>query len=236
MRRIVFLDFDGTLLPEKNNLFWHFVRTLPDPTLRAQKTQAFVSSMASLIAAASLRLIDKPTMYRAMLRAIFENLPVELSDLTSELLAEQIESKLYPRMREVLAQHRSDATYLVTANSEPIVSGFCERRGMRCLATRLVIEGDRYTGEVEGELNQGDEKVARIERLLLPELPSMAYGNSADDLRMLHSVDEPVLVNPDRRLTRDSELMWARRIYAQPTRRAKRELRASGGLNADLSR
>lgn len=209
---IALFDFDGTLLPERNNLYWHFVRSIPDRRWRAAKTAAFAQAMAALIPPAAAGVVDVHQMYKLMLMATFSGLPVEVAAVATQRLASRIEDSLHPEMRAVLDHHESDRAFLVTANTEPVVAGFCEQRGIGCIATRLHVAGDRYTGLVDGELNRGHEKTARVLGAGIDPADTVAYGNSLDDEPLLLAVARPVLVDPDKALSSRRRLTAAERI------------------------
>ena len=190
-------DFDGTLVPERNSLYWHLVRALPDRRCRMVKTAAFTQTLAGLVGAVSLRTVDADKMFKLLLIATFSGLSVEMVDEAADSLGDRVEALVFPEMTEVLGDHGDGPRYLVTSNTEPIVGAFCRRHGLECVATRLHVAGGRYTGLVDGELNKGIEKVARITALGIDLDAATAYGNSLDDEPMLQAASTPVLVNPD---------------------------------------
>ena len=209
---IAVFDFDGTLLPERNNLYWHLVRALPDRRWRALKTAAFVQSLGGLIPLAVAGVVDQYLMMKGLLLAVFSGLPVELVDEASESIVPIIENMLYPEMREVLEQHQNDTRYLVSSNTVPIVGAFCRHYGIECLATRLHTSNDRYTGLVDGELTRAYEKVARLREAGVDPASVTMYGNTMDDATLLLASGRPVLVNADQHLLAQRRLKAAPRI------------------------
>jgi phosphoserine phosphatase len=206
-------DFDGTLVPERNNLYWHLIRALPDPGMRAVKTAAFTHALSGLIGGVVVRAINADQMYKLLLLSVFSGLPVDMVEETSEVLADRIEELIFPEMEKVLADAEGP-NVLVTSNTEPVVAGFCERAGLECVATRLHVAGGRYTGLVSGELNKGAEKVARVRRLDIDISHTTAYGNTLDDEEMLVAAGAAVLVNPGDDLARRRGLRDAIHIDA----------------------
>jgi len=205
-------DFDGTLVPERNNLYWHLIRLLPHPGWRSVKTAAFVQAMGGLIPAAAGKVVDFNRMYKLLLAATFSGLPVELVAEAGDDLADRIDEALYPEMGRVLDRGAGQTRYLVSCNTEPIVSRWCERNGITCVATRLHVAGGRYTGLVDGELNRGHEKVHRLRELGVDPAGVAAYGNSLDDEQLLRAAGRPVLVDPDDGLDRRWPFADAQRI------------------------
>lgn len=202
-------DFDGTLVPERNNLYWHLVHELPDPRWRAAKAVAFAQAMGGLIPGAVAGLVSHDQMYKLMLLATFSGLPVDMVAEATEALGERIEALVFEEMSEVLGA-AAEPRFLVTSNTAEVVGGFCGRVGMECVATRLHTAGGRYTGLVDGELNKGPEKVARLRALGVELRSATAYGNTGDDEAMLHAAGEAVLVNPKGALASRHRLRGAR--------------------------
>jgi phosphoserine phosphatase len=207
---IAVFDFDGTLVPERNNLYWHLVRALPDRRWRTLKTAAFVQTLSGFIPLAATGVVDHYQMMKGMLLAVYSGLPVDMVDEASQRIAPLIEDMLYPEMRDVLEQHRKDNCYMVSSNTVPIVGAFCRRWGMECVATRLHTSGNRYTGLIEGELTRAYEKVARLREAGVDPARVTMYGNSMDDEALLLASGNPVLVDAD------SKLLGQRRLGAAP--------------------
>ena len=205
-------DFDGTLVPERNNLYWHLIRSLPHAGWRSAKSAAFVQAMSGLIPAAVGKVVDFNRMYKLVLAATFSGLPVDLVAQAGDRLADRIDDAIYPEMARVLDRHTDQPRYLVSCNTEPIVSRWCERNQITCVATRLHVAGGRYTGLVDGELNRGHEKVHRLEDLGVDLADVAAYGNSLDDEQLLRAAGQPVLVDPDQGLDQRWPFVQAERI------------------------
>ena len=205
-------DFDGTLVTERNNLYWHLINELPSARWRAVKTAAFVQAMGGLIPGAAAGIVDFNLMYKLLLTATFSGLPVNLVDEASDALADRIDEMLYPEMAEVLDRHASEDRYLVSCNTEPIVAAWCARRGITPIATRLHVARGRYTGLVDGELNRGFEKVGRLRAAGVDLTETTAYGNSMDDEAMLTEAAVAVLVDADADLAQRWPLADAPRI------------------------
>lgn len=209
---IAVFDFDGTLLPERNNLYWHLVRALPDRRWRTLKTAAFAQSLAGFIPLAASGVVDEYQMMKGLVLAVFSGLPIEMAEEASEGIVPVIEEMLYPEMRDVLEQHREDDCYLVSSNTTPIVGAFCRHYGLECVATRLHTAGNRYTGLINGDLTRAYEKVARLREAGVDPAHVTMYGNSMDDEALLLASGNPVLVNADSKLLAQRRLKEAPRI------------------------
>ena len=208
-------DFDGTLVPERNNLYWHMVHALPNRRCRVVKAAAFTQALAGGIAGVTVGAINGDQMYKALLLAVFSGLPVEMVEETADELADRIDEMLFAEMQQVLDESE-EPRVMVTSNTEAIVGGFCSRRGMDCVATRLHTAGGRYTGLVDGELNKGAEKVRRIIEAGIDPSEATAYGNTIEDIEMLDAAERAVMVNPADELATRRAMRAARTIDARP--------------------
>ena len=88
------------------------------------------------------------------------------------------------------------------------------------IATRMVVEDGRYTGEV-GFYSYGENKAAAIRELAAARgyrlEDSYAYSDSFTDIPMLAAVGHPVAVNPDRSLRREAATRgWPVLDFTQP--------------------
>lgn len=114
--------------------------------------------------------------------------------------------------------------WLVTASPIEVGSLLAKRLGATgALGTVAQVEGDRYTGRLEGSLMHGETKARAIRDLAdrrgLDLATSSAYGDSANDLPMLRTVGHPVAVNPDRRLRRVAQHEgWPIRRYTHESK------------------
>lgn len=213
-------DFDGTLVPERNNLYWHMIHALPDPRWRMVKSAAFTQALAGGIGGVSAGVMSEDQMYKVLLLSVFSGLPVDLVESTSDELADRIEEMLFDEMAQVL-DSAGDARVMVTSNTEVIVGGFCQRQGMECVATKLHTAAGRFTGLVDGELNKGGEKVRRVREAGIDPGGATAYGNTIEDIEMLTAADAAVMVNPADELAARRALSDARTIRANPRRNAR---------------
>ena len=90
------------------------------------------------------------------------------------------------------------------------------------IATRIIVEDGRYSGEIE-YYAYGDTKAEAVRELAALEgydlTRSYAYSDSATDLPMLEAVGHPVAVNPDKELEREArERDWEVRVFQRPVR------------------
>ena len=96
----------------------------------------------------------------------------------------------------------------------------------RVIATRMVQEDGRYTGEIEFYAYAGN-KAAAIQELAEPRATTsprrFAYSDSATDVPMLEAVGHPHAVNPDKALRKiATERGWPVLDFVKPVELRKR--------------
>jgi HAD superfamily hydrolase (TIGR01490 family) len=115
----------------------------------------------------------------------------------------------------------------------------------RVIATRMVIEDGRYTGEIEFYA-YAEQKAAAIRELADREGYDLAncyaYSDSATDVAMLEAVGHPVAANPDRALRRiAAERDWPVVTFSKPvtlrrrTMQARRSALAAAAIGAGVA-
>ena len=111
---------------------------------------------------------------------------------------------------------------IVSAAGAEVVEPIGEMLGVdRVVATRMVVEDGRYTGEIEfyaygREQGGGDPRAGRGSAATT-SADCYAYSDSITDLPMLEAVGHPVAVNPDRALRRAAlERGWPVREFSRP--------------------
>ncbi len=97
---------------------------------------------------------------------------------------------------------------VVSASGEEIVAPIARALGAtHAMATRMVVEDGRYTGEIAFYC-YGDGKVEAIRQLAAREGYALehcyAYSDSITDVPMLDAVGHPTVVNPDRALRKEA--------------------------------
>jgi putative phosphoserine phosphatase / 1-acylglycerol-3-phosphate O-acyltransferase len=101
---------------------------------------------------------------------------------------------------------RGHILYLLSGAPEPLLRPFALRLGFDAFrGTRLVTQGGRLTGEIDGVHPYGLGKRALLEEAALTlgfdQKASYAYADRGSDRFLLESVGHPVAVNPDHELS-----------------------------------
>lgn len=128
--------------------------------------------------------------------------------LASECFRQRIQPRLSAAGLACLAEHRAlgHAIVLLTGSLVFLLRPLQEMAGADWLiATELVENRGRFTGEIRGLHPRGVNKAILVEKLArrqgLDLSCSFAYGDHIADTPFLESVGHPVAVNPCRRLS-----------------------------------
>ncbi len=115
-----------------------------------------------------------------------------------------VETELWPqRRRDVLAelhgeQKNGRSILIVTGMFEPILTLFAEKAGgFDFIGTPIAYDGDLLTGKTAAPFNLGTKKVESLQPFIADNALYAAYGDTAPDIPMLKSSQNPVAVYPD---------------------------------------
>jgi HAD superfamily hydrolase (TIGR01490 family) len=167
---------------------------------------------------------------RAYLSALCKGWDVQqVKEIVAEALHEVIDPIIYDEAASLIEQHHAAGrdVVIVSSSGAEVVEPIGELLGAdRVVATRMVIEDGRYTGEV-AYYAYGPTKAAAIAELAASEgydLPRCyAYSDSVTDLPMLETVGHPHVVNPDRGLRREASARgWPVLAFERPVRLRQR--------------
>jgi len=132
----------------------------------------------------------------------------QVSQIVNETLHELINPYVYAEAAALIDEHRAAGRDIVVVSSsgEEMVRPIAEELGISdVIATRMVVEDGRYTGEVAyyaaGPTKAGAARDLAKERDY-DLSSSYAYSDSISDIPLLEAVGHPTAVNPDRGLRR----------------------------------
>jgi HAD superfamily hydrolase (TIGR01490 family) len=227
-----FFDLDGTLVPlpsMERRFFW---------TLRSRRLIGIRNAWSWITE--TLRLASRGISQMQHANKMYLH-GVRVDEQTSLTVP-----SLYPEAVERMAWHAERQHKIV------IVSGtleFLAERVARALvaeldacgsaseiqvcATRLELDGERWTGRIVGEAIFGGAKARVIQRMAEEQELDLercyAYGDSTNDRWMLEAVGKPAAVNPSNDLARiarrnDWPVLWwsEEKDFTQRTQRAQR--------------
>ena len=205
-RTAAFFDLDKTIIAKSSVLA--FGRPFYQNGLlsrRAVLRSAYAQFMFALAGADH----DQIERMRAYITSMCAGWDVaQVREIVAETLHDIIEPIVYDEAVALIAMHQTAGrdVVIVSTSGEEVAAPIGEMLGADdVLATRMVVEDGRYTGEIE-RYAYGAEKAVLV-RALAGERgydlsASYAYSDSATDVPLLESVGFPNAVNPDRALRR----------------------------------
>ena len=222
-RTAAFFDLDKTIIARSSTLA--FSRSFYQGGLinrRAVMRSAY-AQFVYLVGGADH---DQMERMRAYLSSMCTGWDVQqVKDIVSETLHELIDPIIYDEAATLIEEHHLAGrdVVIVSSSGAEVVEPIGEMLGAdRVIATRMVVEDGRYSGEIE-YYAYGETKAAAI-RELAEELgydlaASYAYSDSVTDLPMLEEVGHPHAVNPDRGLRREAVAReWPVLVFTKPVR------------------
>lgn len=134
----------------------------------------------------------------------------QVKEIVAETLYELIDPVVYDEAATLIERHHADGldVVIVSSSGAEVVEPIGEMLDAdHVVATRLVVEDGRYTGEID-YYAYAENKATAIRELAASEgydlSRSLAYSDSVTDLPMLEAVGYPHAVNPDRALRREA--------------------------------
>ena len=147
----------------------------------------------------------------------------QVKSIVAEALHDIVDPLVFAEAANLIADHKlcGRDVVVVSASGEEIVAPIARAIGAtHAMATRMVVEDGKYTGEIAFYC-YGEGKVDAIRELAAREGYSLehcyAYSDSITDLPMLEAVGHPTVVNPDRALRKEAAARgWPARTFNRP--------------------
>ena len=205
-RSAAFFDLDKTIIARSSSLA--FSRPFYSSGLINRRT-VLRSAYAQFVYLVGGADHDQMERMREYLQSMVAGWPVaQVREVVAETLHELIDPIVYAEAVALIDQHRAAGRDIVIVSSSgtEVVEPIGRMLGAdRVVATRMVIDDGRYTGEIE-YYAYGPTKAEAIAEMATEQgydlTASYAYSDSQTDLPMLEVVGHPVAVNPDRELAR----------------------------------
>ncbi len=189
-KEIAFFDFDGTITTKDTLLefikyskgtfamYWGFL--LNSPFLVAYK----------------LKIITNQRAKEKVLKYFFGGMNIiEFNNYCEKFSTNIIPSLLRPKAIEAIQKFKASDTsvVIVSASPENWIKPWADGLGLQLLATQLVINEQKITGDIVGLNCYGPEKVCRIKNHYdLNDYNTIyAYGDSGGDTDMLNISSQP---------------------------------------------
>lgn len=226
-RTAAFFDLDKTIIAKSSTLA--FSRPFYRGGLISRRS-VLRSSYAQFVYLVGGADHDQMERMRAYLSSLVAGWDVQaVRDIVAETLHHIVDPIVYDEAVELIEEHHTAGrdVVIVSSSGSEVVEPIGSLLGAdRVIATRMVIEDGRYSGEIDFYA-YAEHKAAAIRELAESEgydlERSYAYSDSATDTPMLEEVGHPYAVNPDRALRRTAtERGWPVLVFSKPVALRKR--------------
>jgi HAD superfamily hydrolase (TIGR01490 family) len=220
-RTAAFFDLDKTVIAKSSTLA--FSKPFFEQGLLNRRA-VLKSSYAQFLFLMSGADHDQMDRMRSYVTAMCTGWDVEqVKSIVGETLHEIVDPLVFAEAANLIADHKvcGRDVVVVSASGEEIVAPIARALGAtHAMATRMVVEDGKYTGEVAFYC-YGDGKLQAIRELAAREGYALehcyAYSDSVTDLPMLEAVGHPTAVNPDRGLRREAAARdWPVLTFSKP--------------------
>lgn len=221
VRTAAFFDLDKTVIAKSSTLA--FSKPFFDQGLLNRRA-VLKSSYAQFLFLMSGADHDQMDRMRTYLTDMCTGWDVEqVRSVVGETLHEIVDPLVFAEAANLIADHKlcGRDVVVVSASGEEIVAPIAAALGAtHAMATRMVVDDGKYTGEVAFYCF-GEGKAEAIRELAAREGYSLehcyAYSDSVTDLPMLETVGHPSVVNPDRGLRKEAAARdWPVLAFSRP--------------------
>ena len=222
-RTAAFFDLDKTIIAKSSTLA--FSRSFYQGGLINRRT-VLRSAYAQFVYLVGGADHDQMERMRAYLSSMATGWDVEqVKVIVAETLHQLIDPLIYDEAATLIEEHHlagRDVVIVSTSGAE-VVEPIGQMLGAdHVIATRMVVEDGKYSGEIE-YYAYGETKAEAIRELAETQGYDLsrcyAYSDSATDLPMLEAVGNPSAVNPDRALRKEAlQRDWPVLVFARPVR------------------
>jgi HAD superfamily hydrolase (TIGR01490 family) len=208
VRTAAFFDLDKTVIAKSSTLA--FSKPFFDQGLinRGAVLKSTYAQFLFLMSGADHDQMDRMRSYITKMCAGWD--VEQVKSIVGETLHDIVDPLVFAEAAELIADHKlcGRDVVVVSASGEEIVAPIARALGAtHAMATRMVVEDGKYTGEIAFYC-YGAGKVEAIRQLAEREGYALehcyAYSDSITDLPMLEVVGHPSVVNPDRTLRKEA--------------------------------
>ncbi len=221
VRTAAFFDLDKTVIAKSSTLA--FSKPFFSQGLMNRRT-VLKSAYAQFLFTMSGADHDQMDRMRAHITTMCAGWDVEqVKSVVGEALHDIVDPLVFAEAAELISDHKlcGRDVVIVSASGEEIVGPIARALGAtHAMATRMVVEDGRYTGDIAFYCF-GEGKAEAIRALAAREGYALehcyAYSDSITDLPMLTAVGHPTVVNPDRALRKEAAAHeWPIRSFSKP--------------------
>ena len=222
-RTAAFFDLDKTIIAKSSTLA--FSRSFYQGGLinRRAVLRSAYAQFVYLVGGADHDQMERMRAYLSSMAAGWDVGQVKL--IVAETLHQLIDPIIYDEAATLIEEHHLAGrdVVIVSSSGAEVVEPIGALLGAdHVIATRMIVEDGRYTGEIE-YYAYGPTKAEAVRELAEQEGYDLdrcyAYSDSATDLPMLEAVGHPYAVNPDRALRREAASRgWPVLVFTRPVR------------------
>jgi HAD superfamily hydrolase (TIGR01490 family) len=221
VRTAAFFDLDKTVIAKSSTLA--FSKPFFDQGLinRRAVLKSTYAQFLFLMSGADHDQMDRMRNYVTNMCAGWD--VEQVKSIVGETLHDIVDPLVFAEAASLIADHKlcGRDIVVVSASGEEIVAPIAHALGAtHAMATRMVVDDGKYTGQVAFYC-YGEGKVEAIRELAAREGYALehcyAYSDSITDLPMLGAVGHPTVVNPDRALRKESAARgWPVLTFSRP--------------------
>jgi len=203
--RLAIFDLDNTLLGGDSDHAWGeylISKGIVDASSHASSNDQFYQQYTD-------GNLDINEYVRFTLGPVLDKPIAELAGLHNEFMQSFVRPIILPKAQDLIAQHKNEGHFclIMSATNSFITQPIAEALAVDgLLATDLVINEGRYTGEIagipcfqEGKVNKLKHWIELQNEIYILE-ESVFYSDSINDLPLLKAVAIPFAVDPDQQL------------------------------------
>jgi HAD superfamily hydrolase (TIGR01490 family) len=220
-RTAAFFDLDKTVIAKSSTLA--FSKPFFDQGLlnRRAVLKSTYAQFFFLMAGADHDQMDRMRAYVTNMCAGWDI--EQVKSIVGETLHDIVNPLVFAEAADLIADHKlcGRDVVVVSASGEEIVAPIARALGAtHAMATRMVVEDGKYTGDIAFYC-YGEGKVQAIKELAAREGYPLehcyAYSDSVTDMPMLEAVGHPTAVNPDRALRKEAAARgWPVLAFSNP--------------------
>ncbi|HKV18631.1 MAG TPA: HAD-IB family hydrolase [Mycobacterium sp.] len=221
IRTAAFFDLDKTVIAKSSTLA--FSKPFFDQGLinRRAVLKSTYAQFLFLMSGADHDQMDRMRNYVTNMCAGWD--VEQIKSIVAETLHDIVDPLVFAEAANLIADHKlcGRDVVVVSASGEEVVGPIAKAVGAtHAMATRMVVEDGKYTGEV-AYYCFGEGKAEAIRELAATEGYALehcyAYSDSVTDLPMLEAVGHPTVVNPDRGLRKEAVARgWPVLTFSRP--------------------
>jgi len=220
-RTAAFFDLDKTIIAKSSTLAFSRPFYRGGLISRGSVLRSSYAQFVYLVGGADHDQMERMRAYLSSLAAGWEVQTVR--DIVADTLHNIVDPLVYDEAVQLIEEHHTAGrdVVIVSSSGSEVVEPIGEMLGAdRVIATRMVVEDGRYSGDI-AFYAYAAEKATAIRELAEAEgydlERSYAYSDSATDIPMLSEVGRPYAVNPDKALRRTAtEQGWPILVFSKP--------------------